>query len=160
MIGQTGIYFVAALSLGLAGCQAAMISMPNIYNEPIDSDLAPSKSRAAIESGVVSAGWVVDDTSEGQVTASYRVRSHTAIVTIGYSSDRYGIFYKNSYNMKVKCGTRPAAGSPTISSGQSGCPDGTVPTHIHENYKKWVNRLNSSIQAALKSACYSDSACR
>ena len=156
----TRIQILTVLSLWLVGCQSALISMPNIYNQSINSNLSRDKSREAIEFGAISAGWAVDNVSDGQVIATYRIRSHSAIVSIGYSSDGYGIFYKNSYNMKVKCGTRPASGSHTISSGQSGCPDGTVPTHIHHNYKLWVDRLNNSIQAALQSACYSDAACR
>jgi hypothetical protein len=50
--------------------------------------------------------------------ATYRIRTHTVTVSIGYSADRYGIFYKNSIRMKVKCGTRPAAGSPTVTTSQ------------------------------------------
>jgi hypothetical protein len=146
--------------LSLAACQSAMIPMPNLYNQPINSKLSDDESREAIKSGTISAGWGVDNVSDGQMIATYRIREHTVIVSIGYSGDRYGIFYKNSMHMKVKCGTRPAYGGPSVTTGQPACPGGTVPTHIHENYEDWINGLNSSIQAALQSACYTNKKCR
>lgn len=145
--------------LSLAGCQSAIIPMHNLYDEPINSKLSQDETREAIKSGAISAGWLVENVSDGQMTATYRIRAHAVIVSIDYSADRYGIFYKYSINMKVKCGTRPAAEAPTVTTSQTDCPGGTVPTYIHENYKDWVNGLNSSIQAALQSACFTNKEC-
>ncbi len=146
--------------LSLAACQSAMIPMPNLYNQPINSKLSQDETREAIKSGAISAGWLVDNVSDGRMIATYRIRAHTAIVSIGYSADSYGIFYKNSMHMKVKCGTRPASGRPSVTTGQTACPGGTVPTYIHENYEVWINGHNSTIQAALQSACYTNKKCR
>lgn len=152
--------FVVPLAFWLAGCQSAMVPMPNVYGMPINANLSLERSREAIKLGALSAGWTVDDVSDDTIIATYKIRAHTVIVNIGYSPRSYGIFYKNSYNMKIQCGTRPATKKSTISVGQTGCPDGTVPTYIHENYKLWVDQLNDSIQAALQAACYADRACR
>ena len=145
--------------LSLVGCQSAMIPMHNLYNEPINSKLSQDEIREAIKSGAISAGWLVENVSDGQMIATYRIRTHTTTVSVGYSADRYGIYYKNSIHMKVKCGTRPVAGTPTVTIGQTACPGGTVPTYIHQNYKDWINGLNSSIQAALQSACFTNKEC-
>jgi len=154
-------WLLATVVLVLAGCQARMIPMHNLYNQHVNGELGQAAIGEAIKSGAVSAGWRIDAASESNMFATYNIRAHTVVVNIGYSADRYSILYRGSSHMKVKCGTRPDSGmKPKVTSSASACPGDTVPTQIHENYKDWIEQLNRSISAALQSACFADERCR
>ena len=147
--------------ISLFGCQATMIPVHNLYNQHVPGNLSQDSIQNAIKSGANSAGWQVSDVTDNQMLATYNIRSHTVIVSIGYAADGYSILYKNSNHMKVKCGTRPnMSANPNVTSGLDACPGGTTPTYIHVNYKEWIEQLNAKISAALKSACYTDNQCR
>ena len=97
------------------------------------------------------AGWQIDEVSDSQMLATYKVRGHTVVVSIDYSADDYSIRYKSSIQMKVKCGVRYDATEPTrLTTGRSPCPGGAPPTFIHQAYKDWLAGLSRSIQATLK----------
>ena len=69
------VCMLGIVMLSLAACQSAMIPMPNLYNQPINSKLSQDESREAIKSGAISAGWLVDNVSAGQMIATYRIRA-------------------------------------------------------------------------------------
>ena len=141
------------LLLSLVGCQSSFIPIPNLVNQPIDSGLSQEQIRKAIKVGAVSAGWRVDLGGGSSMLATYKIRSHTVIVTIAVAADRYDILYENSIEMKVKCSQYADAQTPAkVTTGQSPCPGGAPPAFIHQNYKDWVEGLNRSIQIALRSA--------
>jgi hypothetical protein len=155
------LWMLAVVSLSLVGCQTPMIPMHNLYGQNISGGLSQDEIQGAIRSGAMSAGWRIGEKSDGQMFATYGIRTHVVTVSIGYSDESYGIYYQNSHNMKVRCGTRPSTSTkPDITAVQNACPGGTTPTYIHRNYKEWIEGLNRSISAALRSACFADKRCR
>ena len=82
--------------------------------------------------------------------AIYRIRKHTVVVMIDYSTDSYSIRYANSFHMKVKCEKQlDARIQPTVTTGDDPCPGGAAPTFIHTKYNEWVRNLNNAIKSAL-----------
>lgn len=137
----------------LVGCQATMVPIHNLYNQPIPGNLDRQEIAEAITQGATSAGWTAEATIENSILAMYNIRAHTVVVNIGFSNTRYSILYKSSNHMKVRCGTRPdISKKPEVTVGGEVCTGDTVPTHIHENYKAWIEKLDKSISAALQSA--------
>ena len=145
------IWVQAIVLLSLVGCQAAMVPTTKLQDQNINSKLSQDQIRKAISVGAMTAGWSVDEVSDSQTIATYRIRSHTVSVSIDYSADDYSIQYLSSAHMKVRCGevydsTEPAK----VTNGGSPCPGGAPPTFIHPKYQEWVDRLNRGIQAALQ----------
>ena len=82
--------------------------------------------KAIIEAGV-RLGWVMAVAKPGEIVGTLNVRSHTAIVTIPFSSKNYSILYKDSTNLKYNADKHT----------------------IHENYTGWIQRLDNEIRARL-----------
>lgn len=82
--------------------------------------------RAIIESGA-KLGWIMAVTKPGEVQGTLNLRSHTAVVTIPFSTKSYSILYKESTNLKY---------------------DAEKQT-IHGNYNGWVQRLDNEIRARI-----------
>ncbi|MDO9118649.1 MAG: hypothetical protein Q7U39_11875 [Nitrospira sp.] len=82
--------------------------------------------KAIIEAGV-KLGWVMAVAKPGEIVGTLNVRSHTAIVTIPFSSKNYSILYKDSTNLKYNADKHT----------------------IHENYTGWIQRLDNEIRVRL-----------
>ena len=136
--------------LFLVGCEGTMAPIVDIYDKHPNSELTLEQTTNAIKVAAVAAGWLVEPISENQMRAIYRIRKHTVIVMIDYSTDDYSIRYDSSFHMKVKCEAQldPRI-QPTVTSGDDSCPGGAAPTFIHKNYNAWVGNLNNAIKSTL-----------
>lgn len=136
--------------LFLVGCGGTMAPIADIHNEHPNRGVTLEQTTKAIKVGAVAAGWLVEPISDNQMRAIYRIRKHTVIVMIDYSTDDYSIRYDSSFHMKVKCEAQldPRI-QPTVTSGDDSCPGGAAPTFIHKNYNAWVRNLNNAIKSAL-----------
>lgn len=142
---------LAIVFLSLVGCQSKMTPVTNLYDQHINSQLSRDEIRKAIRVGAGTAGWSVDEVSDSQMLATYRIRSHVVVVSIDYPADDYSIQYKSSVYMKVRCGEVYDLSEPEkVTTGRSPCPGSAPPTFIHRNYKVWIDELNRSIEAALQ----------
>ncbi len=151
MNNSSSAWMLGLTILMLVGCQSAMISMPGVHDRKIKAELDQDQVRQAIKVGAKTAGWQVDEVSNNQMFATYRIREHTVVVSIDYSPDEYSIQYQSSIYMKVKCGVRYDATEPTkVTTGPSPCPGGATPTFIHQNYSDWLTALKTSINSTLK----------
>ncbi len=142
--------------LFLVGCERTVIMAPigNFYDEHAHRELTLDQMTTAIKSGAVNAGWRIGPTSNNQILAIYRIRKHTVIVTIDYSSDGYSIVYRNSFYIFFFFFCYDNVARPTITTGGDSCPDGAAPTFIHKNYNEWVQKLNNYIKGALRYSRY------
>lgn len=82
--------------------------------------------RAIIESGA-KLGWIMALTKPGELQGTLNLRSHTAIVTIPFSTKSYSILYKESTNLKYDADKQT----------------------IHGNYNGWIQRLDNEIRARM-----------
>jgi len=85
--------------------------------------------KAIIEAGV-KLGWIMAVAKPGEIMGTLSVRSHTAVVTIPYTSKNYSILYKDSTNLKYNADKQT----------------------IHENYAGWIQRLDNEIRVRLTAA--------
>ena len=75
--------------------------------------------------------WVVQDTSDGRLLATIRVRGkHTVVVAISYTDTSFDVAYESSVNMNYKKES-----------------DGTEV--IHPYYNQWVDKLVKEIKSRL-----------
>ena len=144
------IYPLALISITvfslLGGCVPVLIPLSNDY-QSIDPQTPQDKVKKAVMLGGTTAGWRINHLKPGVAIATLDIRGHKVIVTIEYDNTHYNIFYKNSIGMKVRCyGQRV----PIVTQPNKKCPGTWGPTHIHENYKVWVENLKISIQDALR----------
>jgi hypothetical protein len=82
--------------------------------------------KAIIESGA-SLGWIMFVAKPGEIVGTLNLRSHTAVVTIPFTSKNYSILYKDSTNLKYNAEKQT----------------------IHENYNGWVQRLDNAIRSRI-----------
>lgn len=119
----------AATALVPSTAQAARVQpIENVENAPVPSGLDLRTVRNAIIDGCAARNWMAREIEEGVMECTVKVRSHTAVVNITYSTEMYSITYASSENLKYKEGK------------------------IHRNYNSWVQNLNGDIQNALLKA--------
>ena len=80
--------------------------------------------KAIVESGA-KLGWIMAVAKPGEIVGTLNVRSHSAIVTIPFTSKNYSILYTDSTNLKYNADKQT----------------------IHENYTGWIQRLDNEIRA-------------
>lgn len=117
---------IAALALGSIGCRQRVSPTNPVGVVPAYENVSLKNIRDAILQGGTAAGWQMRDETDGRISATYTIRTHSAIVSIPYDNKEYKILYQSSVNLKAKDGT------------------------IHPNYNKWVDRLNRYIASALQ----------
>jgi hypothetical protein len=93
-------------------------------------DLAAAIRRAAIEQG-----WQIVAEAPGAMRASLHVRSHEAVVTIGFDETNFWIDYDYSINLDYN----PNTLRKTRNRGEVKGP------RIHRNYNIWVDQLTKKI---------------
>lgn len=118
-----GIAFVVALG----ACASKPIL--NVNDAPISTGkkLQASQVRQAIVTAGAALGWKVVDVKPGLLEGTLRLRDHTAVVEIPYTTSKYSIIFKSGVNLNEKDG------------------------QIHKNYNGWVQNLERGINAALAS---------
>lgn len=115
---------VYLLGLLLVGCGRVQPIM-NVEDTPVVHNLQREQVKLAILQAANERGWVVEETSPGELLAEISIRSHYAEVKIPYTEKYYSIIYVNSINLKA--------------SGDK----------IHRNYNRWINNLNVDIKRQL-----------
>jgi hypothetical protein len=83
-------------------------------------------TRAIVQAGA-GLGWDMRVAKPGQIVGTLRLRSHTAIVDIPYTSSSYSILYNSSQNLNYDVGKN----------------------QIHKNYNSWVQNLDKAIRNRL-----------
>ena len=116
-----GISFVVALG----ACTSKPIM--NVSNTPISTgkSLQANQVREAITAAGIALGWQIVESMPGVLQGTLRLRDHTAVVDIPYTSSDYSIKFKSGVNLGEKDG------------------------QIHKNYNGWVQNLDNRIKAEL-----------
>ncbi len=146
------LFFILLTALFAVACAPNLISMYNVHGQSIPDGLTLDQVGRKIKSAAGIAGWSADEVSPGLIVATNHIRAHTVTVNIRYTEDTYNIDHEMSYYMKISCTAKDKteAGSIAVSSGPNTCPGNAKPAYIHENYKGWIDELNTAIQAAFK----------
>lgn len=120
---------LVATTLYPAPAEAARVQpIENVENASVPAGLDMTAVRNAIIDGCSARNWVAKEIEDGELQCTVQVRSHTAVVNIGYTTENYSITYADSVNLKYKDGK------------------------IHRNYNSWVQNLNGDIRNALLKA--------
>ena len=116
-----GVSFVVVLG----ACTSKPIM--NVSNTPISTgkSLQANQVRQAIIAAGVALGWQVVDATPDVLQGTLRLRDHTAVVEIPYTTSNYSIVFKSGVNLSEKDG------------------------QIHKNYNGWVQNLDNRIKAEL-----------
>jgi hypothetical protein len=92
---------------------------------------------AAIETAAAEEGWIAVVEAPGVMRATLRVRTHKAVVTIGFDESNFWIKYRDSKNLNY---------NPDYNIMRAGAwEDGPS---IHSNYNTWVEELAKSIEVS------------
>ncbi len=115
-----------------------------IRNIPPSPHLAPAAASsagiaAAIKMGVADMGWSVVAESAGLIQARLDIRTHMALVTIGFDESNYWIDYQDSSNLGYS-----ASDSVKHRGHRKIVVKGP---RIHQNYNLWIGNLAASIEA-------------
>ena len=99
----------------------------NVNDAPVltTKSLDAVQVRRAIVSAGVALGWQVVDVNPGVLRGTLKLRDHTAIVEIPYTTGKYSIIFKSGDNLGEKDG------------------------QIHKNYNGWIQNLDNRIKAEL-----------
>ena len=99
----------------------------NVNDAPVltTKSLDAVQVRGAIVAAGVALGWQVVDVNPGVLRGTLKLRDHTAIVEIPYTTGKYSIIFKSGDNLGEKDG------------------------QIHKNYNGWVQNLDNRIKAEL-----------
>jgi len=122
------VFIVVATAMVVAACASAAIPVRNYHAVPITAKSNPSLEQIgkAIVAGSVAAGWQANEVKPGAIVATYRIRSHLAVVDIAYNTKSYDITFKE---------------------GDAGLKyDGQ---NIHQNYNSWAENLERVIRVHL-----------
>lgn len=127
-IVKSGI-IVLGISFAVALGACASIPILNVIDAPIATgkSLQVNQVRQAIVTAGSALGWKIVDSKPGLLEGTLRLRDHTAVVEIPFTTDKYSILFKSGVNLNEKDG------------------------QIHKNYNGWVQNLEKSINAALAS---------
>jgi len=112
----------------VAACASAQQPVNNFSGMPLGAKSAPSLDQVgkAIRQAGTAAGWQMSELKPGQILGVYKIRSHTAIVDVTYSTSTYDIKFRE---------------------GDSGLRYDAAAGTIHEQYNKWVGELEKVIRA-------------
>lgn len=118
---------VALILFCVAGCAPQPIYNVNesMVTSPAGEAVTKEQVRAAIIRAGGALGWIIKDEGPDQLSGTLMLRTHTAVVDIPYSADKYSIVYRSSVNLNEKGGK------------------------IHKNYNGWIQNLNKGINTQL-----------
>jgi hypothetical protein len=123
-----GVIATVLAAILVAAC--APVPVKNVTDTPVKSNKANLTSEevaAAIKRAGTGLGWAMLDDGPGKINATLRLRTHTAVVEIPYSTKSYSIRYKDSTDLRYDA------------------EKGT----IHKNYNGWIQNLDAAIQREL-----------
>jgi hypothetical protein len=123
----------SALSPLLAAAASIRNIPPTPHLAPIGT--TPDDLKASIRFAVNEQGWNIISESPGVLRVSLRVRTHFAVVEIGFDSANYWIKYVDSTNLDYN--PRGVKATKTRRAVQG--------PRIHRNYNKWVEQLATNI---------------
>ena len=120
---------VLGISFGLALGACGTKPILNVNDAPVSNSkaLPSSQVRQTIVTAGSALGWKFVDVKPGLLEGTLRLREHTAVVEIPYSTSKYSIVFKSGTNLGEKDG------------------------QIHKNYNGWVQNLEKGINAGLAS---------
>jgi len=119
------IVVAGATVVAIAACASARVPVHNYVDVPIAAKTNPTIEQVgrAIVNGSLAAGWQANEVRPGSIVALYKIRSHTAVVDIAYTTKSYNITFKE--------------GDPGLKyDGQT----------IHQNYNDWVENLERVVR--------------
>jgi hypothetical protein len=111
----------------LGACASASVPVHNFAAVPINAKSTPTLDdvgKAIIKAGAA-AGWQMSDIKPGNILATYKIRSHLAVVEVTYSPTAYNIAFK---------------------SGDDSLRYNSEAQTIHQNYNGWVENLDVAIR--------------
>lgn len=124
---KSKLLIAVAAVVVLLGCRGT-VPIYNVKDAPVTVAKPPATLQAvelAITRAGVGLGWTMKVEKSGQIIGTLNLRTHTAVVTIPYSSTKYSILYKDSVNLDQKEET------------------------IHPNYNGWIQNLDKAIKQQL-----------
>jgi hypothetical protein len=137
----------SGLALPPAAASATIQNIPGTrHSAPVGTSLATIS--AAIRFAANQQGWIITEETPGLMQASLRVRTHVAMVTIGFDESNYWIEYRDSVNLDYNPNDRKKTKSMRLIKGP----------RIHKNYNLWVSQLSESIADHVKAPPQSHSA--
>jgi hypothetical protein len=150
MDDRIGGFLVAiALALAVSGGvpSFAMAQSATIRNIRPTPHFAPSGTSlsdisAAIKLAANAEMWQVTEDTSGVMTATLHVRTHGAVVTIGFDESNFWIEYRDSYNLDYHQTDLRRLKNARVVKGP----------RIHRNYNRWVGMLAKSIATHAKNA--------
>lgn len=120
------IVLTLTLCFAMAGCRKGVpIIEPSNPSLSSYGNLTRNNVRDAILRAGSGIGWQMSEERPGLIIGVWQARQHSATVEIPYSNKEYAIKYRTSTNLLEGEGT------------------------IHQNYNRWVDRLNRNISAEL-----------
>ena len=137
---------VSILLLSFAGAGPSFAGgTATIRNIPPTPHFAPDGTSLADLAGAIRLAadaerWQIIAEVPGVMQASVRVRSHEAVVTIGFDDSNFWIQYQDSINLDYKLSGRRAHRTRREIKGP----------RIHSNYNIWVDRLAKRIATHAK----------
>ena len=138
------VVLISLLMLSVVGSRSALAS-ETIRNNPPTPHFAPAGTpladvAAAIRSAADEQHWRVVAEAPGVMRASLHVRSHEAVVAIGFDESNFWIEYQDSVNLDYS----PNGLRKTRTRSKIQGP------RIHRNYNIWVDRLAKTIAIRAK----------
>jgi len=112
---------------------------PTPHSAPVGTPLAAIS--AAVRLAANQQGWIITEEMPGVMQASLRVRTHTAMITIGFDESNYWIDYRDSVNLDYNPNDRRKTKTRRAMKGP----------RIHRNYNLWVAQLAEGIADQAKS---------
>jgi hypothetical protein len=118
---------VALILFFVAGCAPQPIYnvKESMVTSPATNAVTKEQVRAAIIRAGGALGWIIKDEGPDKLSGTLVLRTHTAVVDIPYSPEKYSIVYRSSINLNEKGGK------------------------IHKNYNGWIQNLNKGINTQL-----------
>ena len=113
------------VAIAIVACASAKVPVHNYSGVPISAKSNPTLDDVgkAIVKGGTAAGWQMSEIKPGAIIATYKVRTHTAVVDVKYTTATYDIvFQTGDPGLKYDAGT------------------------IHQNYNTWVENLELLIR--------------
>lgn len=137
--GYSIMLIVSSIFLAMVP-QLAAAATETIKNVPPTEHFAPAGTplgdiATAVKLGANDEGWRIIEEHPGLVQASLRIRTHKAVVIIGFDESRYWIEYQDSSNLDYKASSRKKTKTRKEVKGP----------RIHSNYNIWVGELSKRI---------------
>ncbi|MCS6896559.1 MAG: hypothetical protein NZM29_01175 [Nitrospira sp.] len=123
-------FLLCIILVSLVGCRGGG-QIYNVKDAPVTTATGKEVTLDQVTKAIVEAGsglgWTMTVVKPGQIIGTLRLRSHTAVVDIPYTTKTYSIIYKDSTNLKY---------------------DAEKQT-IHKNYRSWIENLDNAIKSRI-----------